>query len=106
MSTGREGVVGTEATTGRQWPYCAAIDGTCLSYDMAENLGVGVESALMTFIFSAREGARLILQKNRSGITLQVTGPVEKAERAPFKLAEARALRKRLDALKIREPRE
>ena len=59
----------------------------------------------MTFIFSAKEGARIILQKNRSGITVQVTGPVEKAEGAPFKLAEARALRKRLDALKTREPR-
>ena len=106
MSTGREVIADTEATTRRQWPYCAAIDGTCLTYDMAQYLGGEVESALMTFIFSAKEGARLILQKNRSGITLQVTGPVEKAEGAPFKLAEARALRKRLDALKAGEPRE
>ncbi|MBI1885446.1 MAG: hypothetical protein HYS09_03905 [Chloroflexi bacterium] len=93
MSARRGKAAGVE----KPWPYCADIEGTCLAYDMGRQLGASIESTLFSFIFSAEEGARLILQRNREGFTIQVTGAVQRTEGETFGRAEARALRRRLD---------
>ena len=104
MSGNGKGASGTEASAGEPWPYCANIEGTCLTYDMGLYLGADVQSTLFSFIFSANQGARLILQKNREGLTVQVTGSVQRTQKQKFGLAEARAVRKQLD--QIREGKE
>ena len=99
MSASSEG--GAATADGAQWSQCQAIGGRCLAYDMGQVVGEHVLSALLTFVFGAEEGSRLILQKNRTGITAQVTGAVQRADtrEASFDLAAAQALRARLDRL-------
>ena len=81
------------------WPDCSAVQGVCLAYDMGRFLGRGVLSGLLDFIFGAKDGARLSLQRNRSGFTLQVTEAMQRADDEPVALADVRALRLRLDPL-------
>ena len=103
MNTRRDGTAGG-ATKEGQWPYCAMIEGTCLPYEMGQFLGGNIQSALLTFIFGAEQGARLILQKNHDGFTIQVTEAVQKATAEGFGLPEVRALRRRLELLTSRGP--
>ncbi len=88
-----------EATTGAPWPYCAAIEGTCLAFETGQFLGASVLSTLLTFILAANEGGRLTLQKSREDFTVQVTGAVERTTTGKVGLPEVRALRKKLDML-------
>lgn len=104
MSTRREGPADIGATTEGQWPYCAMIGGTCLTHEMGQFLGGNIHSTLLTFIFGTEEGARLTLQKNRNGFSIQVTEAVEKATAEGFGLTEMRALRRRLELLTNRGP--
>ncbi len=100
MSANSEGAAGAEPSASEPWPYCVDIEGTCLAYDMGLYLGADVQSTLFSFIFSADQGARLILQKNREGLTVQVTGSVQRTQKQKFGLAEARAVRKQLDQIR------
>ncbi len=100
MSGNGKGTPGAEASAGKSWPYCANIEGTCLAYDTVRNLGAGVQSTLLSFIFAAERGARLILQKNNEGFTVQITGSVQTTQQQKFGLAEARAVRKHLDQMR------
>ncbi len=106
MSGNGKGTSDAEASAGKSWPYCASIEGTCIAYDMGRFLGAGVQSTLFSFIFSADRGARLILQKNREGFTVQVTGSVQTTQQQKFGLAEARAVRKHLDQMREGEERQ
>ena len=62
-------------------------------------LGDAARVAVLRFILDAEEGARLTLQKNRVGFSVQVTGAVQRSDRESFGLAEARALRDTIERL-------
>ncbi len=96
----KEGAVVEGASTAT-WPYCAAIAGPCLVYQVSQHIGDSIRSALVNYIFTADEGSRLILQKNRDGFTVQVTGAVQRAGAEPFGLAEARAIQRQLETLTL-----
>ena len=82
-----------------EWPHCAAIGGNCLAYEVGRIVGPEMASAMTDFIFAAREGARLVLQRNREGFTVQVTGEVQRGGRGTFDLAGVKELRRHLDRL-------
>jgi len=100
MSALRERPAADKVTGQDQWPYCAFIGGTCVAYEVEQYLGEGVGMAIVNFILTAGEGARLILQKNKDGFSVQVTEAVLRGERKPLELAQVRALRQRLDMVK------
>ncbi len=100
MSGNGKGTPGADTSAGKSWPYCAEVEGTCIAYDTGRYMGASVQSTLYSFIFAAERGARLILQKNREGFTVQVTGSVQTTNQQKFELAEARAVRKHLDQIR------
>ena len=80
------------------WPYCPALDANCLVADCVETMGQDVLDTLMAFIRGGEDGSRLTLQRNRDGLTVQVTGAVKKGSTgAEVDIAGLRALRTRLD---------
>lgn len=83
----------------RPWPHCEAIGGRCLAYDVGCLLGLGIATAVSDFILTAQEGARLTLQRNQEGFTLQVTGAVQKGAGDGLDLAKVKELRRRLERL-------
>jgi len=85
--------------SGRPWPHCEAIGGTCLAYSVGRCLGPEIATAVSEFIFNAREGARLTLQRNQEGFSLQVTGAVQRGDGDAFDLAKVKELRRRLERL-------
>ena len=102
MPTGPRGPRETDGQVQSPWPECPPVGGTCPVYEMGQHLGQSVLSTLSAFIVGADEGARLTLQKNRQGFTIQVTGSVIRAEEhstRSFGLMEARGLREDLDQL-------
>ncbi len=104
MGMNREGLAGPEATTRGAWPYCAAIEGTCLAFETGQSLGASVLSTLLTFILAANEGGRLTLQKAGEGFTVQVTGAVYRKTEKTFDLRAAQGLRKQLNNLRAGGP--
>lgn len=92
-----EKTAGLEAQEKGQWPYCAALSNTCMVYEIDQRLGANVGSALVSFIANAEEGARLILQRSRTGFTIQETKAVQRGTTEPVALAELRALRDQLN---------
>lgn len=93
-----EEAAGLESHEKGQWPYCAALGSTCLVYEMGRDLGANVGSALVSFVANAEEGARLILQRNRTGFTIQETKAVQRGTTKPVGLEELRALRDQLNS--------
>ena len=83
----------------RPWPHCEAIGGICLAYSVGRCLGPEIATAVSEFIFNAREGARLTLQRNQEGFSFQVTGAVQRGAGEAFGLAEVKELHRRLDRL-------
>ena len=83
-----------------QWPYCAPLCGICLVHEAVEFLGNNKYESLMTFTLEAKPGSRLILQKNRDGFSVQVTGSVEREDKASPDLSQLRTLRQKLNALR------
>lgn len=79
------------------WPYCDVMDGNCLGYDMSQRTGRLTFQELLAFIWSAEEGARLTLQKNRDGFSLQVTGAIHRPPVEDTDLAFLRDVRNTLD---------
>ena len=100
MSGLHERPAGDKVAGQDQWPYCAPIGGMCVPYEVEQYLGEGVGMAILNFILTAGEGARLILQKNKDGFSVQITEAVLRGERKPLELAHVRALRERLDIVK------
>ena len=82
-----------------QWPNCPTIGGVCLTHDLAEALGGNILESLMTFVMEAEQGARLILQSNRDGFSLQFTGPVQRNTNGKPGLEELRILRGKIDMM-------
>ncbi len=80
-----------------EWPYCDIVGGNCLGYDMSQRTGRITFDELLAFIWTAEEGARLTLQKNRDGFSLQVTGAVHRPPVEDTDLAFLRDVRKTLD---------
>ena len=91
---GKEGYV-----SGRPWPHCEAIGEMCLVYQVGRFLGPEIATAVSDFILTAQDGARLTLQRNHEGFTLQVTGAVQRGAGEAFGLAEVKELHRRLDRL-------
>ncbi|MDO8750520.1 MAG: hypothetical protein Q7K03_05195 [Dehalococcoidia bacterium] len=92
-----EGAAGLEAQEKGGWPNCAPLGGTCVVYEVGQHVGAEVSSALFGFIANAEEGARLILQKNPKGFTVQVTNAVQRGTAQSVGLPELRALRNQLN---------
>ena len=65
-------------TKGLEWPNCPYANSVCLLYELARTMGRNIHETLLTFILTAKEGARLTLQRNREGFTVQVTRAVQK----------------------------
>ncbi len=85
------------------WPHCPALDATCLMVDCVESMGESVLDTLMAFVRGAEDGSRLILQRNRDGFTVQVTGAVQKGHTGTqMDIDDLRALRTRLDQIHAR----
>ncbi len=80
-----------------RWPHCPYADRTCLLYDMAHSMGRNVHDTLVSFILAAEEGARLTLQRNRDGFTVQVTRAVQKTAKDPMNAPGLWALRPNLE---------
>ncbi len=60
---------------------CPLASGYCLAREAADRLGVAVFAVMMTFICAAEPGASLVLERIRTGFSLQtsegaLTGPV------------------------------
>lgn len=60
---------------------CPPASGYCLAREAADHLGVEVYAVMMTFICEAEPGASLVLERTRTGFSLQTsegapTGPV------------------------------
>lgn len=66
--------------SGDVWPRCVCTGGTCLAYEMSQQLGVTIAAEVLDFIANAEPGTRLTLQRNPSGITTQVVSAVHRAE--------------------------
>lgn len=79
------------------WPFCPYIDGNCLGHDTSQRTGPATYDELMTFIWTAEEGSRLTLQKNRNGFSIQVTGALHRPPVDATDLAFLRDVRKTLD---------
>ncbi len=79
-----------------RWPHCPYANRTCLLYDMAGTMGRNIHETLITFILAAEEGARLTLQRNRDGFTVQVTRAVLKTAKDPSDAPGLWALRSNL----------
>lgn len=92
---------GVEGASIAGWPYCAAMAGTCQVYQVSQHIGDSIRSALVSYIFTAEEGSRLILQKNREGFTVQVTGAVQRSGAEPFGLDDARAIQRQMETLTL-----
>lgn len=102
MPTGPRRPGGADDRAQSSLPECSLVGGTCPVFEMGQRLGQSVLSTLAAFIVGADEGARLTLQKNPQGFTIQVTGSVIRAEEHGnrfFGLTEARGLREDLDQL-------
>ena len=92
-----EGTTGLESHEQGPWPYCEAISGTCVVYEVGQSVGAKVGSALFGFIVNAEEGARLTLQKSHAGFTVQVTNAVQRGTTESVGLEELQALRDQLN---------
>jgi hypothetical protein len=79
------------------WPHCDNVGGICLGYDLSRRAGRLTFQELLSFIWTAEEGARLTLQKNRDGFSLQVTGGIHRPPIDEMDLAFLRDVRKTLD---------
>lgn len=89
--------------TSSEWPYCPALDATCLVVDCVGAMGQGIVETMLTFIKGAEDGSRLTLQKNRDGFTAQVTKAVQKGHiGAQVDIGGLRALRAKLNQLNPR----
>lgn len=81
-----------------RWPHCPYASRTCLLYEMAQSMGRNVHDTLVNFILAAEEGARLTLQRNRDGFTVQVTRAVQKTTKDPMNAPGLWVLRPNLEA--------
>ncbi len=79
------------------WPYCDNVGGICLGYDLSRRAGRLTFKELLAFIWTAEEGARLTLQKNRDGFSFQVTGGIHRPPIDEMDLAFLRDVKKTLD---------
>ena len=60
-----------------QWPACAYIGGLeCVTHAFCRHLGPDISARVAEFVGNAEPGARLTLQKNKDGFTLQITSEV------------------------------
>ncbi len=73
---------GAEAEAGsrKDWPYCEFLDAQCLAHFLAQRLGTQSLTRLLTFSVKAEPGARLTLQRNQTGFTVQITNAVESTQ--------------------------
>ena len=85
-------------TKGLEWPHCPYANSVCLLYELAQTMGCNIHDTLLTFILTAEEGARLTLQRNREGFTVQVTRAVQKTTVNPVSPPGLWALHPRLEA--------
>ncbi len=91
------------SVAGPAWPYCPALHATCLAVDCIEALGQNVLDTLVSFVKEAEDGSRLTLQKNRDGLTTQVTWAVQKGHSGgQLDIAGLRVLREKLDQMNAR----
>lgn len=82
------------------WPYCPALRGTCLAVGLMEAMGQNVLDTLVTFVKGAEDGSRLTLQKNRDGLTTQVTWAVQKGHSGgQLDISGLRILREKMDRM-------
>ncbi len=59
------------------WPACAYIGGLeCVAHAYGRHLGPEISAKVAEFVGKAEPGARLTLQKNKDGFTLQITSEV------------------------------
>ena len=59
------------------WPSCAYIGGLeCVAHAFGRHLGPDISARVAEFVGNAEPGARLTLQKNKDGFTLQITSEV------------------------------
>ncbi len=72
-STGAE----CEARSGKGWPYCGVLEAECLAHSLAQRLGTQPLIKILSFVATAEPGARLTLQSDKMGFTVQVTNAVE-----------------------------
>lgn len=87
---------------GQAWPYCPALRRTCLVVGLMEAMGQNVLDTLVTFVKGAEDGSRLTLQKNRDGLTTQVTWAVQKGHSGgQLDIAGLRILREKLDSMNV-----
>ncbi len=91
--------IGESPAKSRGWPYCSLVGGKCLAYDVSAVLGSNILQSLLAFVMTAEDGARLTLQKNKDGFTLQTTGAVQRPVEGPIGIKEVRLLRSRLSLL-------
>ncbi len=82
----------------RAWPECKYVGGPCLAYELSGSVGADLFSGLVAFIADSEPGARLTLQRNQSGFTLQVTGAVRRGEPRLLSPGEMSALGARFSA--------
>ncbi len=71
-------------------------------HEAAVLLGSNILASLQSFIVTAEEGARLILQRNREGFTIQVTEPVERSTEEPLDIEGLKAWHEKLSATRRR----
>ena len=89
-------IVGSGSTS---WPQCEILGDICPLGTLSEALGDGVVESLATFAIRSKPGARLVLQKNQDGFSVQVTKAVYRGTSGTEGLSSLHNLRGNLNML-------
>ena len=87
-------------------PQCPLASGYCLAREAADSLGSEVYETLMTFIWGAEPGARLVLERGQTDFSLELSGGARTGPGAGMDPEHMRQFRKRLERLRRIGPEE
>ena len=85
-------------------PLCPLASGYCLTRKAADNLGSEIYEILMTFIWGAEPGARLVLGRGQTDFSLELSGGPRTGPGAGIDQEHMRQLRQRLESLRRIRP--
>ena len=81
------------------WPQCEILGDVCPLDSLAEVLGGDIVESIATFAVRGKPGARLVLQKNQDGFSIQVTKAVYRGTSDTAGLSSLHTLRGNLNML-------
>ena len=83
-----------------EWSDCDSPLDPCPVIDLAAALGPRLYESFLSFILFGHRGARLTIQRNRDGFSVQVTNAASGREGSPMQMEDFKALKKKLSLMK------